>query len=232
MGKQKYYVVWKGKNPGVYDSWQKCQEEIKNIKGARFKSFDDLKKAENAYSIGYDEYKKINTIFSNIYQSSVSNAGNTNNVKELSELILNRSVINEGEGPDLDSISVDAASSGNPGKMEYQGVDTKTKKVLFKMGPFNNATNNIGEFLALVHGIAILEKQSNKKIIYSDSITAMSWVRKKRCQTKLKKNKENEEVFDLIARAILWLKKNNYSIIIKKWETKLWGEIPADFGRK
>lgn len=202
MGKQKYYVVWKGKNPGVYDSWQKCQQEIKNIKGARFKSFDDVKKADNAYSIGYDEYKKINPI------------------------------INEGDGPNLDSISVDAASSGNPGKMEYRGVDTKTKKVLFKMGPFNNATNNIGEFLALVHGVAMMEKESDKKIIYSDSITAISWVRKKRCQTKLKKNKENEEVFDLIARAILWLKKNNYSIIIKKWETKLWGEIPADFGRK
>lgn len=202
MGKQKYYVVWKGKKPGVYDSWQKCQEEIKNIKGARFKSFDDIKKADNAYSIGYDKYKKTNPI------------------------------INEGDGPNLDSISVDAASSGNPGKMEYRGVDTKTEKVLFKMGPFNNATNNIGEFLALVHGVAMMEKESDKKIIYSDSITAISWVRKKRCQTKLKKNKENEEVFDLIDRAILWLKKNNYSIIIKKWETKLWGEIPADFGRK
>ena len=202
MGKQKYYVVWKGKNPGVYDSWQKCQGEIKNIKGARFKSFDDIKKADNAYSIGYDEYKKTSPI------------------------------INEVDGPNLDSISVDAASSGNPGKMEYRGVDTKTKKVLFKMGPFNNATNNIGEFLALVHGVAMMEKESDKKIIYSDSITAISWVKKKRCQTKLKKNKENEEVFDLIARAILWLKKNNYSIIIKKWETKLWGEIPADFGRK
>ena len=104
MGEQKYYVVWKGKKPGVYDSWQKCQEEIKNIKGARFKSFDDVKKADNAYSIGYDEYKKTNPI------------------------------INEGDGPNLDSISVDAASSGNPGKMEYRGVDTKTKKVLFKIG--------------------------------------------------------------------------------------------------
>ena len=116
--------------------------------------------------------------------------------------------------------------------MEYQGVDTETKEVLFKMGPFNSATNNIGEFLALVHGIAILEKDLKKKIIYSDSITAMSWVRKKRCQTKLTRSKENEEVFILVERAILWLKENKYSAIIKKWETKNWGEIPADFGRK
>ena len=134
--------------------------------------------------------------------------------------------------PKLNSISVDAASSGNPGLMEYQGVDTNTKEILFKMGPFNNATNNIGEFLALVHGIAILEKKSDKKIIYSDSITAMSWVRKKHCQTKLKRNEKNEEVFVLVERAIKWLKEYNYSIIIKKWDTKNWGEIPADFGRK
>ena len=140
--------------------------------------------------------------------------------------------INISDGPELNSIYVDAASSGNPGVMEYQGVDTNTKEILFKMGPFNNASNNIGEFLALVHGIAILEKKSEKKIIYSDSITAMSWVRKKHCQTKLKRNEKNEEVFVLVERAITWLKENNYSIIIKKWDTKNWGEIPADFGRK
>ena len=202
MSKQKYYVVWKGNNPGVYKSWEKCQKEIKNIKGALFKSFGDIEEAQKAYEMGYDEYKK-------------------NSVKD-----------HVLDGPELNSISVDAASSGNPGVMEYQGVDTETKEVLFKMGPFNNATNNIGEFLALVHGIAILEKDLKKKIIYSDSITAMSWVRKKRCQTKLVRSKENEEVFVLIDRAILWLKENKYSAIIKKWETKNWGEIPADFGRK
>ena len=203
MNKQKYYVVWKGKSPGVYDSWSKCQEEIKNIKGSLFKSFNNIKQANMAYNIGYDEYKK--------------------SIKKIDIV---------DDGPNLDSISVDAASSGNPGKMEYQGVDTKTKEVLFKMGPFNNATNNIGEFLALVHGIAMMEKESDKKIVYSDSITAMSWVRKKRCQTKLKKDEENKEVFNLVDRAILWLKENNYSVVIKKWKTKSWGEIPADFGRK
>ena len=202
MSKQKYYVVWKGNNPGVYKSWEKCREEIKNIKGALFKSFGDIEEAHKAYEMGYDEYKK-NSLKNHVLDS-----------------------------PELNSISVDAASSGNPGIMEYQGVDTKTKEVLFKMGPFNNATNNIGEFLALVHGIAILEKDLKKKIIYSDSITAMSWVRKKRCQTKLTRSKENEEVFILVERAILWLKENKYSAIIKKWETKNWGEIPADFGRK
>jgi len=202
MDKQKFYVVWKGNKPGIYKSWKECQTQIKNVKGALFKSFKDIELAEKAFRLGYNTYKE--------------------------ELVVNDNF----DRPDLNSISVDAASSGNPGIMEYQGVDTNTKEVLFKMGPFNNVTNNIGEFLALVHGIAILEKQSDKKIIYSDSITAMSWVRKKHCQTKLKRNKENEEVFVLVERAITWLKENNYSVIIKKWNTKNWGEIPADFGRK
>ena len=202
MGKQKYYVVWRGNNPGIYKSWEECQVQIKNIKGALFKGFEDIVLAKEAFELGYDNYKNNSISYNNI------------------------------NGPEMNSISVDAASSGNPGIMEYQGVDTNTKEVLFKMGPFKNATNNIGEFLALVHGIAMLEKQSEKKIIYSDSITAMSWVRKKCCQTKLLRNKENEEVFLLVDRAILWLKENKYSSIIKKWETKNWGEIPADFGRK
>ena len=181
MSKQKFYVVWKGNNPGIYQSWEKCQNEIKNINGALFKSFDGLEKAKKAYEQGYEEYKQ------------------------------SLDYINISDGPELNSISVDAASSGNPGVMEYQGVDTNTKEILFKMGPFNNATNNIGEFLALVHGIAVLEKKSEKKIIYSDSITAMSWVRKKHCQTKLKRNEENEEVFVLMERAITWLKAVSYT---------------------
>lgn len=202
MNNKKFYVVWKGENPGIYFSWTECQNEIKNVKGALYKSFKNLEEAKDAFSNGYENYKK------------------SKNIKNLEN------------GPDLNSISVDAASSGNPGLMEYQGVDTKTKEVLFKMGPFKNATNNIGEFLALVHGIAMMENQKKKKIIYSDSITAISWVNKKKCQTKLKRNQENKDVFVLIERAILWLKKNNFSVKIKKWETKLWGEIPADFGRK
>ena len=202
MTRQKYYVVWKGNKPGIYQSWERCQNEIKNVKGALFKSFSDEAEAKKAYEQGYETYKKT------------------------------LDFIDISDGPELNSISVDAASSGNPGTMEYQGVDTNTKEVLFKMGPFNNATNNIGEFLALVHGIAILEKDLKKRIIYSDSVTAMSWVRKKRCQTKLKRNDENEEVFILIDRATKWLKENNYSATIRKWETKKWGEIPADFGRK
>ena len=142
MSKQKFYVVWKGNNPGVYQSWEKCQSEIKNVNGALFKSFVSLEEAKKAYDQGYEEYKQ-NLDYKNVL-----------------------------DGPELNSISVDAASSGNPGLMEYQGVDTNTKEILFKMGPFNNATNNIGEFLALVHGIAILEKDLKTSYLIDQPINS------------------------------------------------------------
>ena len=200
--KTKYYVVWEGNNIGIFNSWDECKLQIKNYKGAKYKSFKTLKEAKLAYRMPYHEYMNAQ-------------------VK-----------IDHNDQPNYHSISVDAASSGNPGKMEYQGVDTQSKKVLFKQGPFIEATNNIGEFLALVHGLAMLKKLKSDKLIYSDSITAISWVKKKKCQTKLKPNKNNKEIFILIGRAIKWLKSNSYETQILKWETKKWGEIPADFGRK
>jgi ribonuclease HI len=130
------------------------------------------------------------------------------------------------------SISVDAASSGNPGIMEYQGVNTSTKQLLFKNGPFPNGTNNIGEFLAIVHGLAFLKKNNSNLPIYTDSITALSWVRKKKCNTKLEESNKNKELFEVIKRAENWLHTNNFNNKLIKWETKKWGEIPADFGRK
>jgi len=202
MKKNKFYVVWVGNKTGVFESWVDCQLAVKNYKGSKYKSFIEKNEAEKAFLEGYELYYKKN-------YSHDKDTIPTNN-----------------------AICVDAASSGNPGIMEYQGVDILTKKVLFKKGPYKNATNNIGEFLALVHGIAYLEKTKKSKIIYSDSKTAISWVKKKKCKTTLKKNSENKEVFELISRAIKWLNENKYDVNILKWETKLWGEIPADFGRK
>lgn len=208
--KKKFYVVWKGKRPGIFENWDDCKAQITGFKGAQYKSFSSFEEAKKAYNGNYLEYK-----------------GTSKGKKELSP----EELLRIGD-PNYNSISVDAASSGNPGKMEYQGVDTKTKKVLFKQGPFEQGTNNIGEFLALVHGIAFLKERKSERVIYSDSRIAIGWVRKKKCGTKLKKNNTNAQLFELIERAESWLKKNRYNTPIVKWETKAWGEIPADFGRK
>ncbi|TBN02470.1 ribonuclease H [Hyunsoonleella flava] len=209
--KKKYYTVWKGHHTGVFESWEDCKAQITNFEGAIYKSFSTFDAAKKALKGNYKDY-----------------IGKTSKFKsELSEEQLKKI----GK-PNYNSISVDAASSGNPGKMEYRGVDTKTKKQLFFQGPFEEGTNNIGEFLAIVHGLAFLKKKKSNRIIYTDSRTAISWIKKKKCNTKLERNTKNKALFELVDRAVDWLKNNTYNTVIVKWETKAWGEIPADFGRK
>jgi ribonuclease HI len=209
--KKKYYVVWKGKKTGVFSSWKECKAQIDGYQGAQYKAFVNQKEAEKAIKGNYNDYKGINT----------------------KKKILSKEEKEKYGTPILHSISVDAACSGNPGMMEYRGVLTDTKKEIFKIGPFKNGTNNIGEFLALVHGIALLKTKKQENLpIYSDSKIAIQWVQKKQCRTKIVFDTSNKDILDLIKRAENWLKNNTYTVSILKWETKAWGEIPADFGRK
>lgn len=209
--KSKYYVVWEGHKPGIFESWDDCKSQIKDFKGAKYKSFTSFDAAKKAFKEGAKDYiGKSKTFKSELSEEQLKKIGK----------------------PNFNSISVDAASSGNPGKMEYRGVDTKTKTQLFLQGPFEQGTNNIGEFLAIVHGLAFLKQKRSNRIIYTDSKTAISWVRKKTCNSKLERTETNKTLFELVDRAVKWLNSNDYNTIIVKWETKAWGEIPADFGRK
>ena len=127
--------------------------------------------------------------------------------------------------------AVDAACSGNPGPMEYRCIDLQTGQQVFHYGPIHG-TNNIGEFLAIVHGLALLKQKGSNIPIYSDSKIAQKWVRDGKCRTTLAPTSRNAELLGLVARAEKWLATNTYANPIIKWETKQWGEIPADFGRK
>lgn len=128
--------------------------------------------------------------------------------------------------------AVDAACSGNPGPMEYQAIDLATGAQVFHFGPMHG-TNNIGEFLAIVHALALMDKQGIKdKVIYSDSVNAALWVSRKKCKTKLAQNAKTAQLFEIIARAEHWLQTHSVTVPILKWETGKWGECPADFGRK
>lgn len=128
--------------------------------------------------------------------------------------------------------AVDAACSGNPGPMEYQGIDLATGQRIFHFGPMKG-TNNIGEFLAIVHALALCWQHGlPDKIIYSDSRNAILWVQKHRCKTKLERTPQTEKLYEIIQRAENWLDTHAYRNPIVKWETREWGEVPADFGRK
>lgn len=212
MGKKKkYYTVWEGVTPGVYASWAECQAQIKGFPNARYKSFKTKAEAEAAFRGNFTDHISSGSPSARKAKPAVSEEAR--------------------KGIVWDSISVDAACSGNPGVMEYQGVDTKTEAQIFHK-KFSLATNNIGEFLAIVHALALFQKLGKDTPIYTDSKTAMGWVRRKKANTKLVKNTKTKLVHELIARAETWLRNNSYDNPILKWDTEHWGEIPADFGRK
>lgn len=135
-------------------------------------------------------------------------------------------------GPIYPALATDAACSGNPGVMEFRGVIADTGTEVFHRGPFPNGTNNIGEFLGLVLGLAYLKKHNLPWVLYTDSVTALAWVRKKKANTKLTPTPENMELLQTIRIAEKWLHENTWTTTILKWDTEHWGEIPADFGRK
>jgi len=210
MSKNKFFVVWYGKEPGIYRSWEECKRQIHGYGGAIYKGFNTEAEAREAMTSPCWDY-----IGKNAKPSQPS-------VVDITKFGV----------PNLESLSVDAACSGNPGVLEYRGVYSKTGEEIFKQGPFKQGTNNIGEFLALVHGLAFLKQKNSPLPIYTDSITALAWVKARKARTRLEKNNANAELFDLVARAEIWLQQNEFSTQILKWETTVWGEIPADFGRK
>ncbi|MDR2763691.1 MAG: ribonuclease H family protein [Tannerella sp.] len=209
MGRKKFYVVWVGVRPGIYASWEDCKLQVAGYPGAKYKSFDTDEAAREACEAGWQSFKEL----------AKPSRRSVREVRPAAPFI-------------HESLAVDAACSGNPGDMEYRGVHVATGKEWFRVGPLRQGTNNIGEFLALVHGLALLKREHLSLPLYSDSRNAILWVRMKKCRTKLIQTAANAPVFNLIERAEKWLRENTCETQIFKWDTQAWGEIPADFGRK
>lgn len=207
MASKKFYVVWQGRTPGIYDSWQACSEQVQGAPGACFKSFRTEAEAQRAWQLGPD--------------APPVEPAETQVLVELPDEVAC------GE-----ALAVDAACSGNPGPMEYRGVHLPSGREVFHYGPVYG-TNNIGEFLAIVHALALLTQQGRRMTVYSDSRNALMWVKARQCRTTLPRNERTESLYQLIERAERWLKTHSYAgIPLRKWDTANWGEVPADFGRK
>ncbi len=208
--KPKFYVVWAGYEPGVYDNWSAASAQVTGFPGAKFKAFGSEADARAAFTRDYVEFAGTNT---------------TSGRKSMAELV--------DLGVIADSIAVDAACAGVPGPMEYRGLHVETGAEIFHMGPYEDATNNIGEFLGIVHALAFLHKRAKHHMpVYSDSRTALAWVQAKECRTTHPRSPRNSPVFELVRRAEQWLREHEYRNPVLKWETSRWGEIPADYGRK
>jgi ribonuclease HI len=186
--KKKFYTVWVGRNPGVYNTWDECKEQIHGFQNAVYKSFSTLEQAEEAL-----KNDNKNFIGIDIFESSLS-------------LIELETIGN----PLLDSICVDGAWNTQTHEIEYQGIYLKTSEKVFHFGPVSKGTNNIAEFLGLVHALAYCKNHLLDVVIYSDSQTAISWVKKKKAATKIEIDEYSRHVLSLVQRAEEWLKANDY----------------------
>jgi ribonuclease HI len=210
LARNKFYIVWNGRKTGLFSSWDDCRKQVEGFEGAKYKGFPTKELAEAALHEDHEKYLRKDYIVPRKIVCSDPFIG----------------------VPIADSIAVDAACKGNPGILEYRGVDTKSGAELFRKGPFPEGTVNIGEFLAIVHALAYLQQRGSGWPVYSDSHTAITWVRNRKIKTNLQRADGNEKLFQLVDRALKWLKENSWSNPVLKWETRYWGEIPADFGRK
>ncbi len=189
----KFYVVWRGRKPGVYNNWSDCQMQVKKFSGAKFKSFATEDEAITAFY---------------------------NNPIKTSEI------------PLPNSYAVDASCiGGNPGTIEYQCVSVQNRVRIFKSKQYSNGTSNIGEFLGIVHALAFFQKRGDETVIYSDSINALTWLQNGRCNSQVKLSAD-DPLSNLIKRANIWLANNQYRSQVLFWDNRIWGENPADYGRK
>lgn len=211
--RRKFYVVWAGLSPGIYDSWEECEAQVKGFAGARYKSFNTIEEATAAFRGSYEDQATLLIALSHRKPE----------------------VCDFSAFPEIrtDAWAVDGACAGVPGPMEYRGVEVCTGRELFHVGPFPDGTNNVAEYLALVHALALLDQRGDHTTpVYSDSRTALSWLRHRRSKTTLEPTPANAPIFNLLERANRWVNTHPLLNPVLKWQTELWGEIPADFGRK
>ncbi len=205
MPVKKYYVVWKGRRTGVFESWAECEAATRGYPGAQFKAFESRAEAERAFAGAHE--------------------------KHTGKPASGQRWLFAAAKPKLPSVAVDAACSGSPGPLEFRGVETESAKPIFRKGPFADGTNNVGEFLAIVEAMRWLDERRRPWPIYSDSENAILWVKAGKCNTRLQRLPSNRRLFGMIAQAEEWLRTAGKRQVLK-WDTRAWGEIPADFGRK
>lgn len=210
-GKVKFYVVWEGRRPGVYNNWPDSEKQVKGYPGAKYRAFESYAAARHAFEFRYDAH-----------QAGV----------ERGEQPALFDIERPRHGLILPCLCVDGACAGVPGPMEYRGVQLPDGREIFSEGPLANGTNNIAEFLAIVHALRYCAARKLTLPVYSDSRNAISWVAAEKCKTRLVADDTNREIFKRIAAAEHWLGSHQYRNQILKWDTEDWGENPADFGRK
>lgn len=213
MAKNKFYVVWKGRDTGIFTSWSEVNELIKGFSGAEYKSYADQETAELEFSLGSPKGR--------------SNDENHTTTK------LKEEPSDDHKAPDHECLTVDGSYLGGKKIMQYRCVWNQSKEEVFSTKPIEGGNQNIAEFLALVG--AMKYRVSTKQYdlhIYSDSQTALSWVRNCKIKSSYDLSQLDEVVQERIYGALKFIAKSGVRKNLYKWDSALWGDIPADYGRK
>lgn len=213
MSKNKFYVVWKGRETGVFTDWTEVSKLIKGFRNAEYKGFANKESAELEFQLG-----------------SPSGRSKINEVK-VSEKPEGAS--SKTKAPDYECLTVDGSYLGSKNMMQYRCVWNASGEEVFGTKPILGGNQNIAEFLALVGAMKyrVVTKQYDLHI-YSDSKTALSWVRNKKIKSTYDLGQLDEIVQNRIYGALEFISKSGVAKNLFKWESALWGEIPADYGRK
>lgn len=213
MSKKKHYVVWVGRTTGIFGNWADTEAQIKGFSGALYQSYKTIEEATAAFNAG-----SPNAAATVISQSK--SAAKVN-------------VLPPAGKPTHECLTVDGAFSGSTKVMEYRCVMNVSGEVIFRSKPFVGGSNNLAEFLALIGAMRYRDSIGEPLLdIYSDSKTALAWVRDKQLNTTIDIDSLDPVVQGRITAAMRYLKANPPPKNLKKWDTAAWGEIPADYGRK
>ncbi len=236
--KKKWYVIWRGRETGIFRTWDQCKERTDGFPRARFKSFKSEAEAVKAFTRGPAMATVPNT--RKARKSSQRFNPDQNPIRKASTRTGKRQdkrpkqlTLGLDFKPEPNALVVDGACCLQTGDFEYQAVWLHDKRTAFKSPVLSPGTNNLAEFLGLVAGLRHVAELGLQCPVYSDSQTAISWVRKRahKCGPVLQ-GLVTDEVAKMMDDAINWLKANPEHPKVIQWMTKHWGENPADYGRK
>jgi len=152
---KKFYVVWQGRETGIFTDWNTCKKQVDKFAGAKYKSFPTLKEAEAAFS------GKSNSSVEQLPEKVKSDKKLSGQKKSRSQTILTYTADDIAGMPFDTKIFTDGGCEPNPGKAG-SGLAVYRKDIIDELwyGLYNpNGTNNTAELNALNQALIMAKNE-------------------------------------------------------------------------
>ena len=159
---KKFYVVWQGRETGIFTDWASCKKQVDQFAGAKFKSFPNRQEAEAAFNGNSPSASRTVSKTSAPKKKSSSNTVKTYTANEISALAIDTKIFTDG------------ACSPNPGKAG-SGIAVYRDNLINELwyGLYNPAgTNNTAELNGLNQALILAKDelaQDQSVAIFCDS---------------------------------------------------------------